>query len=122
MRRIGPGEVHLHPLCPDANGPQLSEQRLWLVFVRRPGHLAVVSFPVGENDVGAAGGERPADRRAYTSSPPDPGHQRHTTTQVSGRQSNCPLATICTLPPTSTLISSPSLAARKYRSEGRSIS
>jgi hypothetical protein len=33
-----------------------------------------------------------------------------------------PLATICTLPPTSTLISSPSLAACKYRSEGRPIS
>lgn len=33
-----------------------------------------------------------------------------------------PLATICTLPPTSTLIPSLSLAACKYRSEGRSIS
>ena len=33
-----------------------------------------------------------------------------------------PLATICTLPPMSTLISSLSLAACKYRSEGRSIS
>ena len=33
-----------------------------------------------------------------------------------------PLATICALPPTSTLIPSLSLAACKYRSEGRSIS
>src|SRR5918992_184037 len=35
---------------------------------------------------------------------------------------NSPLATICTLPPTWTVVWSPSLAACRYRSEGRPIS
>src|SRR5215212_9441125 len=52
--RIGQREIYLHPLCLDAGGTQLPDQRPRLIFIGRPGHLAVVSFPVGENDVGAA--------------------------------------------------------------------